>query len=145
MGHTVRTVGSPAAPHARGFPPTVWSRVDGQKAERRVQNRRGRLFRAAKEQRWKQVRHLTQLLRRSDANMLVSGRRIPQVHRGRHTPGLDGERVTTPDERATRVDDLQQYHPWNAPPVRRVSIPQANGKQRPLGIPMYPAYCTSFP
>jgi RNA-directed DNA polymerase len=67
--------------------------------------------------------------------VLVSVRRITQVNRGRHTPGIDGARVTTPDARAKLVDALRQYHPWNAAPVRRVYRPKANGKQRPLGIP----------
>jgi RNA-directed DNA polymerase len=135
MVNTVRTVGSSATPNDRGFPLTVWSQVDWKKAERRVQNLRFRIFRAAKEQRWKQVRNLTKLLLRSSANMLVSVRRITQVNRGRHTPGIDGERATTPEERANLVDDLRQYQPWKAAPVRRVYIPKANGKQRPLGIP----------
>jgi RNA-directed DNA polymerase len=143
MGNTVRTVGSSATPNDRGFPPTVWSQVDWKKVERRVQNLRFRIFRAAKEQRWKQVRNLTTLLLRRDANGLVSVRRITQVNRGRQTPGIDGERLTTPDERAKLVDDLRQYHPWKATPVRRVYIPKANGKQRPLGIPMAYSYCIS--
>src|SRR5262249_17389534 len=114
MVNTVRTVGSLTAPNDRGFPPTVWSQVDWKKAERRVQNLRSRIFRAAKEQRWKQVRHLTKLLLRSYANVLVAVRRITQINHGRHTPGIDGERVTTPDERARLVDDLRQYQPWKA-------------------------------
>jgi RNA-directed DNA polymerase len=135
MADTVRTVGPPQAPNDRGSPPTDWSQIDWTTAERRVQNLRFRIFRAAKEQRWKHVRNLTKLLLRSYANVLVSVRRITQVNRGRHTPGIDGERVTTPDERAKLADDLRQYHPWKAAPVRRVYIPKANGKQRPLGIP----------
>jgi RNA-directed DNA polymerase len=65
----------------------------------------------------------------------VSVRRLTQVNRGRQTPGIDGERVTTPEERAKLVDDLRPYQPWKAAPVRRVYIPKANGKPRPLGIP----------
>src|SRR5262245_23378231 len=135
MVDTVRTVGPSQAPNDRGSPPTEWFQIDGTTVERRVQNRRFRIFRAAKEQRWKHVRHLTKRLLRSYANRLVSVRRITQVHHGRHTPGIDGERVTTPEERAPLVDDLRQYQPWKAAPVRRVYIPKANGKQRPLGIP----------
>jgi RNA-directed DNA polymerase len=135
MANTARTVGPLTAPNDRGCPPTPWHQIDWRQAERGVQSLRSRIFRAAKEQRWKHVRHLTKRLLRSDANMLVSIRRITQVNRGRHTPGLDGEGVTTPEERAKLVDDLRQYQPWKAAPVRRVSIPKANGKQRPRGIP----------
>ena len=135
MGNTVRTVGPSQAPKDRGLPPTEWFQIDWTTVERRVQNLRFRIFRAAKEQRWKHVRHLTKLLLRSYANLLVSVRRITQVNHGRHTPGIDGERVTTPEERVKLVNDLRQYQPWRAAPVRRVYIPKANGKQRPLGIP----------
>src|SRR5262245_48111770 len=86
MGNTVRTLGPPGAPNDRGSPPTIWHQIDWRKAERTVQNLRFRIFRAAKEQRWKQVRHLTTRLRRSYANVVVSVLRITQVNRGRHTP-----------------------------------------------------------
>jgi RNA-directed DNA polymerase len=136
MADTVRTVGPPQAPKDRGSPPTEWSQIDWPTVEQRVQSLRFRIFRATKEQRWKQVRHLSKLLLRSYANLVVSVRRITQVNRGRHTPGIDGELATTPEERAKLVDDLRQYQPWKAAPVRRVYIPKANGQQRPLGIPM---------
>ncbi|HSD52325.1 MAG TPA: group II intron reverse transcriptase/maturase, partial [Candidatus Methylomirabilis sp.] len=135
MVNTVRTVGPSQAPNDRGSPPTEWFQIDWTTVERRVQNLRFRIFQAAKEQHWKHVRHLTTRLLRSYANLLGSVRRITQVNHGRHTPGIDGERVTTPEERAQLVDDLRQYQPWRAAPVRRVYIPKANGKQRPLGIP----------
>jgi RNA-directed DNA polymerase len=135
MVDTVRTVGPSPAPKDRGSPPTGWCQIDWTTVERRVQNLRGRIFRAAKEQRWKHVRHLTKLLLRSDANRLVSVRRITQVNHGRQTPGIDGERVTTPEERAQLVDDRRHYQPWRAAPVRRVYSPKANGKPQPLGLP----------
>jgi hypothetical protein len=42
------------------------------------------------------------------------------------------------------IDLLRQerYH-WT--PVRRAEIPKPKGGTRPLGIPMYAAYCLSFP
>jgi RNA-directed DNA polymerase len=135
MGNTVRMVGSSTTPNDRGFALTVWSQVDWKKAARRVQNLRFRIFRAAKAQRWKPVRPLTTRLFRRYAHRFMAGRRITQVNRGRQTPGIDGERLTTPEERAKLVDDLRQSQPWRAAPVRRVYSPKAHGKQRPLGIP----------
>ena len=97
MGNTVRTVGSSATPNDRGFPLTVWSQVDWKQAERRVQNLRFRIFRAAKEQRGKQVRNLTKLLLRSDAkrrhcrSIGLSGMRGNS-----HVPFLGEEAMVTP-------------------------------------------------
>src|SRR5262245_42594586 len=100
MGNTARTVGPLTAPNDRGCPPTTWHQIAWRKVERRVQSLRSRIFRAAKEQRWNRVRHLTQRLLRSDANMVVAVRRSTQVNRGRPTPGMDGECAITPEERA---------------------------------------------
>jgi RNA-directed DNA polymerase len=66
---------------------------------------------------------------------VVSVRRVTQVNRGQHTPGSAGALATTPDERATRVDDRRHEHPWQAAPVRRVDLPQAHGTPRPRGLP----------
>ena len=79
MGNAVRTVGPFTAPNDRGCPPTAWHQIDWRTAERSVQSLRSRIFRAAKEQRWKQVRNRTKLLLRSYANRLVS---VPAYHPG---------------------------------------------------------------
>ena len=47
MGNTVRTVGPLAAPNDRGSPRTAWHQIDWKQAERTVQSRRFRIFRAA--------------------------------------------------------------------------------------------------
>jgi len=72
---------------------------------------------------------------KSRSNALVSVRRVTQVNQGKKTPGVDKLVVKTPEARGKLVDEVTKYQPWRAKPTRRVYIPKANGKKRPLGIP----------
>jgi RNA-directed DNA polymerase len=116
--------------------PTDWQYVDWQKANRMVRNLRQRIFAATRAGEWKQVHSLQKLLLRSYSNRLVSVRRVTQVNQGKYTPGIDKVVIKTPEARGRLVDVLQHHQPWRARPVRRVYIPKANGKLRPLGIPV---------
>ncbi len=70
------------------------------------------------------------------------GRLAP--NKGAMTKGVTPETVD-----GMSMDKIQQtiaalrYERFRWTPVRRVHIPKANGKTRPLGIPMCPSYCTS--
>jgi RNA-directed DNA polymerase len=115
--------------------PTEWQGVDWRAANRQVRNLRRRIFRASQAGDWATVRSLQTLMLRSYSNTLVSVRRVTQVNRGRNTAGIDKLVATTPATRGRLVDQLMTYQPWRAKPARRVYIPKANHKLRPLGIP----------
>jgi hypothetical protein len=48
-------------------------------------------------------------------------------------------------ERVANMMTLLKENRYHFKPVRRAYIPKANGKQRPLGMPMCHAYCISLP
>lgn len=123
---------------------TDWNAIDWRQAERTVRNLRQRIFRATQEGNLKKVRSLQKLMVRSYSNRLVSVRRVTQISTGKNTPGVDKMVVKTPGARGELVDFLARYTIWKAQPAKRVYIPKANGKQRPLGIPICLSYCLSF-
>src|ERR671932_1645245 len=115
--------------------PTEWNSVNWRKANRQVRNLRQRIFRASQAGDWNKVRSLQKLMLHSYSNTLVSVRRVTQINQGRNTPGVDKLTVKTPEGRGRLVDHLMTFQPWKAKPAKRVYIPKANGKLRPLGIP----------
>ncbi len=120
---------------------TDWQYVDWHKANRIVRNLRQRIFAATQAEDWKKVQSLQKLLLHSHSNRLVSVRRVTQVNQGKYTPGIDKVVIKTPEARGRLVDLLGHYQPWRAQPVRRVYIPKAHGKRRPLGIPVVVDRC----
>jgi hypothetical protein len=115
---------------------TDWKTVNWHKANQVVRNLRYRIFRATQERDLKKVRSLQKLMLKSHSNRLVSVRRVTQINAGKNTPGVDKLVIKTPAARGNMVDELAQYTPRKAKPVRRVYIPKTNHKLRPLGIPV---------
>ena len=114
-----------------------WPSIDWRAAEDEVRRLRQRIFTASQAGDHKRVRNLQKLMLRSRANTLVSVRRVTEVNAGRETAGVDGKVVLQPQDKAELVDWVQhRSRPWTPQPVKRVYIPKANGKRRPLGIPV---------
>lgn len=114
-----------------------WAAADWRAIEHDVRRLRQRIFTATQAGDRKRVRNLQKLMLRSRANTLASVRRVTEVNVGRKTPGVDGQVITTGPEKAELTRWIHhEAKPWTARPVKRVHIPKAGGKRRPLGIPV---------
>ena len=118
----------PASSH-----PTDWHSINWCQIHRRVRGLQVRIAEATKHQQWRRVRQLQRLLVRSFAARALAVKRVTE-NRGKRTAGVDGEIWSTPNMKWQAIDRLTRtgYQPK---PLRRVYIPKANGKSRPLGIP----------
>lgn len=113
----------------------AWNSIDWNANRRVVRNLRQRIYRASREGNRRKLRSLQRLMLKCRANREMSIRRVTQINAGRETPGVDKLVVKTPEARTRLMAKLSTYEPWKARPVKRVYIPKANGKRRPLGIP----------
>lgn len=112
-----------------------WAAHKWQPIQKRVRNLRQRIYRASQNHQWNRVRSLMKLMLRSYSNLLLAVRRVTQINAGKQTAGIDGQTALTSEKRVALVNEMQEYSLWRAQPVKRVYIPKANGKRRPLGIP----------
>lgn len=114
-----------------------WDQIDWPRAEAEVRRLRQRIFTATRAGDHRKVRSLQRLMLRSRANALVATRRVTQLNQGRRTAGVDGLTALDGQDRVDLARWVQRCADQSpALPVRRIYIPKANGKRRPLGIPV---------
>jgi len=114
-----------------GYP--TWDAIDWHTVENNVRRLQARIVKAVQEGRWNKVRALQHLLTNSTSGRLLAVRRVTE-NTGKRTPGVDNQLWDTPQKKLMGARSLRMrgYRPK---PLRRIYIPKANGKRRPLGIP----------
>lgn len=112
---------------------TGWHDIDWETCHIRVRRLQVRIAKAAKHSEWRKVRQLQRMLVRSFSAKAIAVKRVTE-NRGRKTAGVDGKTWNTPNAKWEAVFQLQRQG-YKPKPLRRVYIPKANGKRRPLGIP----------
>lgn len=114
--------------------PTVdWNTINWHSAQRMVRRLQARIVKATQDRRWGKVKALQHLLTHSSSGKQVAVKQVTE-NSGKRTPGVDRILWNTPVKKEAAAHDLKQRG-YQALPLRRLYIPKANGKMRPLGIP----------
>jgi RNA-directed DNA polymerase len=124
---------SPQAVSALSGVPQQWHDIDWCRVQRNVREMQVRIAKACREGRWRRVKALQRMLTRSTSAKYLAVRRVTE-NQGRRTSGVDRVLWDTPDAKWKAANGLKR-HGYKPRPLRRVFIPKANGKERPLGIP----------
>src|ERR1700694_255008 len=109
-----------------------WNQINWAQCQQRVRRLQARIVKATASGRWGKVKALQWLLTHSLSGKALAVNRVTE-NKGKEHPGVDGETWPTPEAKTDAMASLRRkgYQPQ---PLRRVYIPKANGKQRPLGI-----------
>jgi RNA-directed DNA polymerase len=112
---------------------TDWHSIPWKTVNETVRRLQARIVQATKAGKWHKVQALQHLLTHSFSGQALAVRRVTE-NQGKNTPGVD--HISWPDPASTWMAiHRMQRRGYKALPLRRVYIPKANGKKRPLGIP----------
>ena len=110
-----------------------WNQIQWEQCEKHTKRLQARIVQAVKQRRWNKVKALQRLLTRSYSAKVLAVKRVT-TNRGKHTPGIDKEVWDTSTKKFQGIKSLKSRG-YRTKPLRRIYIPKANGKKRPLGIP----------
>ena len=113
--------------------PQQWHDIDWCRVQRNVREMQVRIAKACRESKWRKVKALQRMLTRSTSARYLAVRRVTE-NQGKRTAGVDRVLWDTPNAKWEAANGLKR-HGYRPRPLRRVFIPKANGKERPLGIP----------
>ncbi len=111
-----------------------WRTIKWKRVNSNVCRLQRRIVQAQQQDKKRKVRALQFILTRSYSARCLAVRRVVE-NPGRRTPGVDGQKLDTPEKKAQTVEKLNAED-YKAQPLKRVYIAKKNGKgRRPLGIP----------
>lgn len=110
-----------------------WHEIDWRKCHEKVRTMQARIVKATQAGNWRKVKSLQWLLTHSFSAKALSVKRVTE-NQGKRTSGVDGKLWDTPEAKLNAILSLKRCG-YKPSPLKRVLIPKANGKQRPLGIP----------
>jgi RNA-directed DNA polymerase len=115
-------------------PAVDWRFINWKQASRNVRCLQRRIVQAQQQGKKRKIRALQFILTRSFSGRCLAVRRVTE-NAGKRTPGVDGIKFDTPQQKASAVEMLrtEDYKPQ---PLKRIYIPKNTGtKLRPLSIP----------
>jgi len=112
---------------------SYWKSIPWKAVEKDVRRLQSRIAKAVSEKKYRKVKSLQWLLTHSYHGKLLAVKRVT-TNRGKNTPGVDGVVWRTGRQKMAAVAGLRRrgYAPL---PLRRIYIPNKNGRKRPLSIP----------
>ena len=113
----------------------TWNAIDWNKTQKSVRKIQYRIYQASMCGNIKRKHWLQKFLINSIAAKLIATRQVTTFNKGKRTAGVDGLKITTPQEKLKLALKLELD--GKSKPIRRVWVPKPEKvEKRPLGIPI---------